>query len=149
MPSTSKGLIGKHAWQVTDETVAQVHAMLASGMLLSRVPAKLGIDPTTFYRHVRKNPKLQAALSGAQLALADVEVALFQNATQPAIGPKGDPIGPPGGSVEAQKFILARRGGKRWQEIKDDGDGIKTTGVQVVIMLPDNQRPKVIDAYQK
>jgi len=143
-------LIGSHTAKCTPELIAQARTLATQGVLPSRLPYRLGIAPVTFYRLCRKNKGLaEAVFGGAQQALGDVEIAIFQNATQPAIGPNGNPVGPPGGSIDAQKFILARRGGKRWQEVRDDGDGIKSVdgNVQIVINLPDNQRPvKVIDA---
>ena len=144
-----KGQGGENKIIVTPEMVQEAQRFAAQGVGRGRVHGKLHMSRKAFFDALKRNPELKEAIEAGEASfIADVEMAMFTNATSMSVDKMGLTYGTPGGNVEIQKFIIARRGGKQWREVKDDGNGEQQQGgsVKVVIMLPDNGRSaKVID----
>jgi hypothetical protein len=97
----------------TDKELQAVEEACANGCTMKEVIVTLGISHTTLYERIKELPALADAIDrGVERSIQQVRNALFINATSPALGKDG-PMGPPAGSVEAQKFFLQSRAGDK------------------------------------
>ena len=114
---------GRKPYTLTAPMLAEVEEMSGKGLSDKEILLNLGISHETFYKHRRENPDFADALARGRAKGARILTnKLWQNATEMAVGPKGEPVGTPGGNVQAQQFILARRYGWREQtEVPDGG----------------------------
>lgn len=143
--------VGRPAYKVTPQLCAKVEELAAKGLSRTNIALSLGWGVVTFYKKSAAYPELyDAMIRGEAAAVSAVENAIFINATRPATDAAGNPVGMPGGSVDAQKFWLSRRV-PDWKQTDTDTEG-GGKKVNVTIVLPDNMRlpaqgaPKVIDA---
>lgn len=143
--------VGRPAYKVTPALCAKVEELAAKGLSRTNIALSLGWGVVTFYKKSAAYPELyDAMIRGEAAAVAAVENAIFINATRPATDAGGNPVGMPGGSVDAQKFWLSRRA-QDWKQTDAEAEG-GGKKVNVTIVLPDNMRlpqgqpAKVIDA---
>lgn len=132
---------GRKAFLVTPQLLAKIEELAGRGLTRHQIAASIGWSPTTLYIKCGQIPALyEAVIRGEAAAVAAVENAIFVNATRPATDAGGNPVGMPGGSVDAQKFFLTRRGGDAWRAPEADSDNGGGKKVEVKIILPDNLR---------
>jgi hypothetical protein len=113
-PGTPYGIIPRPEFKITQEVLDTIRKEAERGLTISQVCAVLGIAPATYYDKKNKYPEIETQYQlGRGVALSKIENALFRNATEPAIGKDGAPIGPPAGNVDAQKFLLKTQAGYR------------------------------------
>jgi hypothetical protein len=110
---TRDGKRGPAKWMPTKEELKAVEEAAANGCTMKEIIVTLGISHATLYERLKDCPELADAVDrGVERSIQAVRNALFINATNPALGKDG-PMGPPAGSVEAQKFFLQSRAGDK------------------------------------
>ena len=112
---------GRKPITFTAAVLKEIEDMAGKGLLDKEIVLNLGISLDTFYEKKKHLPEFSEALArGRAKGVRILTNKLWENATEMAVGPKG-PMGTPGGNVEAQKFILARRYG--WREVDQVQEG--------------------------
>jgi AcrR family transcriptional regulator len=130
---------GRPEFKVTPAVLKVAEDVAKRGATMREIAARLGISPTTLYEKKAEYSELLDAIErGVAASIEAVRNDLFENATSPALGKDG-PVGPPAGSVEAQKFFLQSRAGDKVNntvELKGD----EGAPLAVRIILPSNDR---------
>ncbi len=123
---------GLTAFKLTEAILKKVYDAARVQMNDQDIARVIGIHPGTLIKKKKIFKELREAIElGRAEGLRQVSAALFQNALKRK-------------SVDAQKFILERKGGWK-KEVEFSGNPDRP--IQVQILLPDNGRPnRVIDA---
>ncbi len=130
---------GRPEKKITAASLKKAEKAAEAGASYKEIAASLGLGYSTFFEKKNEYPELIEAIDrGVAKSIIAVRSKLLVNATTPALGQYG-PVGPPGGSVEAQKFFLQSRAGDKVNnslEVKGD----ESAPLAVRIILPSNER---------
>ncbi len=130
---------GRPPFKITKKVLDRAFNAARAGAKGYEIAHSLGIHPATLAEKKGEYAELSEAIErGMAESIEIVRGKLFINATEPAMGKDG-PVGPPGGSVEAQKFFLQSRAGDKVNnslEVKGD----ESAPLAVRIILPSNER---------
>ena len=133
---------GRPAFKVTPLILEQLEQAGEAGLTEAQAASLIGIHPSTYILKKKIYPELDAAYERGRIkGVLDVAGALKRNAMEMALDAKGNEVGTPGGSVEAQKFFLSRRGGEAWRD-----NPTTVINNNVVIPLFEQRESKLIEA---
>lgn len=110
MSATPYGILPRPEFVITQEVLDTIEEAAARGLNGQQIAGVLGVTYKTILEKRKKYSSIQEHIDKGHARFAQTIVnAAFVNATTPAIDSKGNPVGPPAGNIDMQKFLMKTR----------------------------------------